>query len=253
MNPETTSAPATPRDACAWHELECGPYAADLALWRELAERIGGPVLELGCGSGRVALDLARTGVPVLGVDLNPALIERLNEQARERDLPARGEVADIRGPLPGSQFALVLAPMQVLQLLAGSEERIGALRAAAERLGPAGLCAAAIVDGVPAGASARAGGEAEPDRGEWDGWRYESRPLGAEVREGRLVVSRLRRRTSPDGEVAEELHRDSLAVLTAAELEAEGERAGLRPVERALIPDDEDYVGSTIVIWEAP
>ena len=40
-----------------WHDVECGRYSADLALWRELAAREPGPVLDVGAGTGRVALD----------------------------------------------------------------------------------------------------------------------------------------------------------------------------------------------------
>ena len=43
-----------------WHDVECGGYAADLPLWRELAHAESGPVLDVGAGTGRVALDLAR-------------------------------------------------------------------------------------------------------------------------------------------------------------------------------------------------
>ena len=50
-----------------WHEVECGSYAADLALWSELAAEVAGPVLELGCGTGRVALHLAAEGREVTG------------------------------------------------------------------------------------------------------------------------------------------------------------------------------------------
>ena len=48
------------REHVAWHDVECGGYDADLPLWRELAARRGGPVLDVGAGTGRVALDLAR-------------------------------------------------------------------------------------------------------------------------------------------------------------------------------------------------
>ncbi len=68
--------------AAIWHDVECGSYAADLALWEELATEAGGPVLDLGCGTGRVALHLARRGHPVLAVDHDPELIAALRERA---------------------------------------------------------------------------------------------------------------------------------------------------------------------------
>ena len=47
-----------------WHDVECGRYDADLPLWRELAASARRPVLDVGAGTGRVALDLARAGSP---------------------------------------------------------------------------------------------------------------------------------------------------------------------------------------------
>ena len=46
-------------DAVVWQDVECASYDADLPLWRELAAAAAGPVLDLGCGTGRVALDLS--------------------------------------------------------------------------------------------------------------------------------------------------------------------------------------------------
>ena len=76
--------------AIIWHDVECGAYAADLPLWRELAATEAGPVLDVGAGAGRVALELARAGHDVTALDLDPELLAELR-----RARPARGA----RGP----------------------------------------------------------------------------------------------------------------------------------------------------------
>src|SRR5262249_37949539 len=65
-----------------WHDLECGPYTADLALWRTLADDAQGPILDVGAGSGRVTLDLARHGHTVTALDVDPDLIAALADRA---------------------------------------------------------------------------------------------------------------------------------------------------------------------------
>jgi len=52
--------PSPAQRAVVWHDLECGGYRVDLQAWLELAERAGGPVLDVGAGTGRVSLALAR-------------------------------------------------------------------------------------------------------------------------------------------------------------------------------------------------
>jgi SAM-dependent methyltransferase len=65
----------TATEAVIWHEVECGGYADDLDLWAELAERHGGAVLDLGCGTGRDLATLTPqfTGT---GIDIQPGLID---------------------------------------------------------------------------------------------------------------------------------------------------------------------------------
>lgn len=54
----------------------------DTTYYAELAKESGGPVLELGCGTGRVSLAIARTGIPVVGVDNSAAMLERARQKA---------------------------------------------------------------------------------------------------------------------------------------------------------------------------
>ena len=66
-----------------WHDVECGGYAADLPLWRELAAREAGPVLDVGAGTGRVALDLARAGHDVTALDRDAGAARRARRARR--------------------------------------------------------------------------------------------------------------------------------------------------------------------------
>ena len=66
-----------------WHDVECASYDADLDLWRELAEAAGGPVLDLGCGTGPVALDLAERGHDVVGTAGDAAAAARIARAVR--------------------------------------------------------------------------------------------------------------------------------------------------------------------------
>ena len=137
--------------AARWHDIECGAYEGDLALWRELSGAVEGPILDLGCGTGRVSLDLARHGRRMQGLDLDPDLVAAFNERAAGAGLPASAAVGDARAFELDGRFAMVLAPMQLIQLLDTPGERVACLRCAARHLGAGGTVAVAIVDGFPA------------------------------------------------------------------------------------------------------
>ena len=235
-----------------WHDVECASYAADLPLWRELAEERGDPVLDLGCGSGRVALDLAEHGVAVTGLDSERALVEELARRARERGLGVDPVTADARSFALRRRFALAVAPMQVAQLLGGREGRRAMLECVRSHLEPRGLLAVALADpfeAVPAG-------EARPplpDVREERGWVLSSTPVAVRPEEGAVAVDRLRQAVSPAGELSETLVTIVLDAVSAEELEAEGAAAGYRPLPSRHVADTPAHVGSTVVLLEAP
>lgn len=233
--------------AAIWHDVECGSYDADLPLWEELAEERGGPILELGCGTGRVALHLARRGHRVYGLDRDPTLLAALAERAGELDAePVEADARDFGLPEP---VALALAPMQLLQLFGGPAERTACLAAVAEHLRPGGLFAAAIVEETLGGFNREE--DVVPDTREVDGWVYASLPIEAHVDSSRIRIRRLRKRVSPTGVLERSDNRIELRRLDADALAREAMRAGLTPVGRREIPPTLDHVGSTVVLLE--
>ncbi len=241
--------PAAP--AGIWHDCECGAYADDLELWEELAA--AGPVLELGCGTGRVLVHLARRGHQVTGIDSDSELVEIANARLRAAGGSARASVGDAREIDLGERFAVILATMQFAQLFHGAKERARLLDRIRLHLARGGRAAFALVGETseigPRGTQYL---EAVPDVRERDGWLYSSLPLSVYRTRELLVLERLRQTVAADGGFSEARHTERLDLLAPAELEAEAKAAGLRPLERRSIPPSEMYSGTEVVIVEA-
>ena len=236
-------------DAVVWHDVECGGYRADLGLWRELAGAADGPVLEIGCGTGRVTLDLAARGHDVTAFDSDPALIRALEQRSRERGARVATAVADARTfDLGGRRFALAIAPMQVVQLMGGREARTAMLDRAREHLAPGGVLAAALTDPFE-GESPDVTGPPLPDVREQDGWVFSSTPVAVRSDEGGTAIDRVRQAVSPTGELDESMATIVLDALGADQLEAEAEAAGFRPLRRRHVPPSGEYVGSIVAV----
>ena len=210
----------------------------------------GGALLDLGSGTGRVALDLAECGHDVTALDSEPALVATLSSRARERGLRVRIEVADARSLELGRRFALVIAPMQVVQLLGGMSGREQALRALHRHLEPGGLFAAALADPFE-GAPAEDSLPPLPDVREEDGWVFSSTPVAVRADGDATAIDRLRQAVSPRGELTESMNTILLDRLDPEQLEAEARRLGFAVLPRRAVPETDGYVGSTVVVLE--
>jgi SAM-dependent methyltransferase len=230
--------------AATWHDVEHGSYQADLPLWRQLAASTGTPILDLGAGTGRVAVDLAARGHDVVALDSDPELLAELSE----REPSVTTVHADARAFSLDAEFPLIIAPMQLVQVLGGHEGRVAMLRCVQTHLSSRGLFAAALSDphdAVPGELVA----PPLPDIIERDGWVFSSQPLSMYEQDGCVVIERRRQAVSPTGELQQENARIELDVVSLDEFEAEARAAGLRPVARKTVGETLDHIGSTVVL----
>jgi SAM-dependent methyltransferase len=230
-----------------WHDLECGSYVEDLGVWRALAAEHGDPVLDVGAGTGRVALDLARHGNRVTALDREPALVAELERRAGPHAVTT--VVGDARALELEQRFPLIIVPMQTIQLLGGEHGRRQFLLRAAGHLRPGGVLAIAISELLERFTLEDGIKPPTPDMTEIDGVVYSSQPTAVREDSEGFILERQRERITPHGhrDVAEDVIR--LDRLTAAALEREATRAGLRPVGRELVPATDEYVGSVVVM----
>ncbi len=101
----------------------------------------GGPVLELGVGTGRIAIPTALAGVHLIGVDSSPGMLAVCLERARQAGVADRLDLrlGDLRRPPVDKRVALVTCPFRAYLHLADDAERLEALRAARDLLRPDG------------------------------------------------------------------------------------------------------------------
>jgi ubiquinone/menaquinone biosynthesis C-methylase UbiE len=126
----------------------------DVAFWRRLALGTKGRLLELGCGTGRVALPIARAGRAVVGVDRSEAMLARARARVRRARLHKKLQLirGDIRHlPFPDRSFSLVIAPYGILQSLLVERDLKHTLEAVTRVLARNGLFGLELVADLPA------------------------------------------------------------------------------------------------------
>jgi SAM-dependent methyltransferase len=130
----------------------------DVPFWRNVARQAGGSVLELGCGTGRISLPLARAGVSVVGIDRSAPMLERAARRLtalRKRVGRRHAQLHLVRGdirflPFAPASFNTVLAPYGILQSLIREKDLTATLTAVADVLEPGGLFGVDLVPDVP-------------------------------------------------------------------------------------------------------
>ncbi len=132
------------------YDLDLAEDPGDLDLYLALVARVGGPVLELAVGTGRLAVPLAASGVAVTGIDLDPAMLARARAAAdgagvavARRVRLVEGDARSIRLPDAGD-YRLAVIPLNSIFLMGSRREQGEAIATLAAHLAPGGL---AVVD----------------------------------------------------------------------------------------------------------
>lgn len=129
----------------------------DVAFWQRVAARARGRVLELGCGTGRVSLPLAKSGVDLVGIDRSPSMLARAYERNRSRKASrsrrhrlklVRGDIRDL--PFERRAFSMVLAPYGILQSIIRDRDLTETLESVARVIAPGGVFGIDLVPDVP-------------------------------------------------------------------------------------------------------
>jgi SAM-dependent methyltransferase len=215
------------------YDLEHAGFADDLDLYRSLARVVGDPILELGCGTGRLLVPLAAAGHHLTGLDASAPMLERAAIAAADAGVASRvtlrqGTMAEA-DHAPGGPFGLVIVALNGLLHLPTAAEQRAALVAARRALDPRGQLVLDLLNPTPEALQGLDHGLAH--EGSWrlaDGSRVDKfstrrlRPV-----EQRIDVDLWYDQITPDGTVRRTVTNFTLRYLHAAELELMLELAG--------------------------
>ena len=119
------------------------PQNADLPMYMEFAKQLGSPVLDVGCGTGRVAIPLARAGADVVAIDKSPKMLDRARKKIADEPSDAQQRVTWVEAPMQdftvGTNFKMAFLAFNILPLLPGKRDQELAMQAVAKSLVPGG------------------------------------------------------------------------------------------------------------------
>ena len=236
-------------DAEAWaltapfYDLDLEGVDDDVEMFRQVAASRGGSVLELGCGTGRVSIPLARDGLRVTGVDYSDAMLDVARARSAVEGVRATWVQGDMREVRLGRTFNTVIIPFGSLQHMATPDEVVQAMETIAAHLGRSGYAVIDIEAPHPE--------DLEPGpqplvmhwTREWQGGQV-SKLVAVEARpsEGIREVTFHYDAQPADGSLRRTSHTFTLRVISAGELELAARLAGLE-----LVSAYGDYEGSPV------
>jgi SAM-dependent methyltransferase len=238
---EVISAKERDRRLARYYDLDFRDVHYDAELYQQLAIEGGGPVLELGAGSGRLAVPLALAGHVVLGIDNDDAMLERGRRYWDE----VRGEVDASRLTLEAGdlfdfrtdvRFGLALIAVNTFLIAEDDQARLGILTTMRESLRPGGIAAVEVVTPDAAeldrfdGRRQHEWLRVDPETGE-----QVSKSISAvyDEADGSVLLTQLYEWTAPNGgQLSRITHQDHIHLVSAERLGELAREAGFTAVD---------------------
>jgi SAM-dependent methyltransferase len=231
-----------PADAIArLYDLDLSVEPGDVDLYRALARRTGGPILELAVGSGRIAVPLAEDGHRVVGVDIDRAMLDRARARIAEAPPEVGARIELVEGDMTDAAahpsvraagpYALAILALNSIIILPTAERQRAVLDAMARSLAPDGIAVVDVWLPVPADLTAFDG------RLSLD-WVRTEPSTGLEVTKTsaawfdptsrRVTLTTIFEEGTPGGSAVRWIRNDALRLVTADELIGYAADAGL-------------------------
>lgn len=137
------------------YDLEHDAVGDDAELYVAMADQIEGPILEMGCGSGRLLVPIAGAGHEITGLDRSPTMLQRAGARLQSAGIPGKrvtlyhGDM-ESAGSAPGGPFGLVLYSLNALMHLADPESQLDSLRGARTAMRSGGQIVIDIMNPTP-------------------------------------------------------------------------------------------------------
>jgi SAM-dependent methyltransferase len=125
-----------------YYDLLYGSFEEDWSMWETLTQEVDGPILEIGCGTGRLLLPLAEAGHTLTGIDLSPLALDAAQAKIKAAGLTGKVSLqpADMRNfDLPHKNFALAFIPLNTFMHCHTLDEQLSTLQSIHRHLRPAG------------------------------------------------------------------------------------------------------------------
>lgn len=242
------------QDPVGWHRAESTFYDADIPLWIDFTAGGETAVLDLGCGVGRVADELAAAGRIVVGLDNDTGLVAEFNRSVEGGvAIGVEGDVLEMKGqagPLGSKTFDRIIAPQNLVQVIGDSSARQKLLAGIRSRLSPGGLVGMTFIEDMPEESLEPA---PQHEVYEDDGWTWSSTVIKVRARYGSITLDRIRKLTGPDGESASVDYEIIFARMDRERFAGEITKSGLELVRFDAVPTSPDYVDSVFVEMRLP